>query len=402
MRTYVLYSPKKAKSRLLDYILSQDELNLIIIANLDELKTLTKKNWSYFLAYGTKNIKKKSEDLSKKRLLLFKKVLEDSSHVFNFFGFNFFDAVEEFFLETVKKGFERYVLYLNILERINEKLNIKAFVTWSDVIPELRLIGSWCRKNGIPTIFIADAHYTNEILTDIIYSDVALVISERQKRWFVERGNSEKKFIVTGNPEWDVYFTGMNQGEAKKYLGLDCKKPLIVIGPGHVNVLSASSTQNLIMEWVSEILEALAPLRDRADIILKIHPSQASFVRDYEKLLRDFEGVRIELENVEVVVKASDIFIIQNSNIGIEAFITGAEVICHKGGRDLFEEGDVFFTNSISELSCVLKKLLENLPEKDKRFKSKFDRLRYYNYSLDGKATERIYSIIKEVAYEMR
>ncbi|GAH08937.1 unnamed protein product, partial [marine sediment metagenome] len=145
----------------------------------------------------------------------------------------------------------------------------------NDVNKEGRLHAKYCKLNNIPTIYIP--HAANPINEEIITkTDVSFltVWGEKDKEYFLNKGEKEDKVVVVGTPRYNNLFKGtvkhlteINDMFTNRRYKFDPKKSTILLT---TNPISNKSNEKIL----KTVIKCLKELNLVDNLIIKLHPAE--------------------------------------------------------------------------------------------------------------------------------
>lgn len=220
--------------------------------------------------------------------------------------------------------------------------------------------------------------------------EIKCVWGEYAKNVLLENCNYNEKLIrITGNPKFDQLFTRKfdNQSIIQKYY----------LNKGKKKILIASNRSWQFVLFVSEILAKT----NKYDIILKLHPKEdVNIIKKYFKNL-DVKVIEGSADIYELI-HVSDFVITERSSVGFEAILLGKIAFILK--KDNLTTGGIPYTQykAAIEIKSAKDLLIELEKLKDENYKKeKLKNIKYFtdyiNFGNDGKASERVFSEIKNL-----
>lgn len=312
------------------------------------------------------------------------------------------DMLKGWFPEKVFQSVSRTIFRLMIWHNLNQAHNVRACVTHEDVAEETKSMVAYFRGQGIPTIHVPHAVYMNiwrgaprEDIADELTAEWIACAGPFQRAWYIERGANPTKTIVTGLPQWDKWQKQMDRTWSRQALNLPMDKPVVVYASSWAQATSALGMHDAI-DWAYRSFLALAKENEkRWTAFIKLHPSadQAS-AKMHVDLVREC-GLKAAVtpHYLEMVLGAADLVVSAGpSNILIEAAMLGVPGVSVFG----YDDDHAVITCDPSTIGKAVKQGLSPLwREKFKDIRPRF--LAKYAGPADGKATERVLKLVKEI-----
>ncbi len=279
------------------------------------------------------------------------------------------------------------IFSVNVVKVFFSKVSVGKIILMTDVHKLSRISTFLARDLMIPTYVIQHGATVGEEGYMPIIADKMLVWGESSKNWFTKRGQSADKIEIVGSPRMDMVVYGgvdqscLNQREWKKVLV----------------VMSMVAFERTFLLTIKDALMR-CEIKD-VEVIVKLHPGGAvdfSFMPNEVFKQSGLEYKVLRFENTKMLLKETDIVIVTNSTVGMEAIIENKPIFQfksndyfnHRMSYEDFDCGHLFETGEqlaklISSPDIVYSKL-SNYP----LF------VNYYFGKLDGNSSKRIKEFI--------
>jgi len=308
------------------------------------------------------------------------------------------------------------LVYMDIAERMLADEKPKAVIVAGEHSDSGRAIVAVGRRMGIPTMAIQHGFFTYENAMYYndpkeISDDVALGYKPLADRFAVygpwaadvlSKFNYPKERIsVTGQPRYDVLKHLCNMYSKKtfcKKFGLEFKKRIILI-----------TTQPFSMEkravFLRSILKEVKKTKN-VSIVIKPHPVEKE---GWHRAIAREEKIDVLVLpsnfNTYEALQACDVMITSSSTTALEAMILDKNVIIANLVEDpwarIFAESEATIAvKKAEDLADAVKKVLYNKQIERKLKKGRKEFIYKHAYKQDGKATEKVIKVIKQMIKE--
>jgi len=265
-------------------------------------------------------------------------------------------------------------------------------------------IGNAC---GINTLTIQEGLYETPSFHYMFNSKRIALQGEEVKHDFVKSGVEEGRLVVTGAPVYDFIEDNVRiKKEANnfKYLekyGIDLKKGLIVFAsqPHDKKLYKIEEKRRILMG----LKMAMANFPDRT-LVVKLHPYEGYEELPDSILEKNCDKNIVVMKDINIfdLIYICDLLITRWSTCALEAILLDKLVMTINLGAapDPFpyaENNVALGVYREEDIMPSLRKILydRNTKEKLRESRSKF--IEKYAYRLDGNATDRILSLIREM-----
>jgi CDP-glycerol glycerophosphotransferase (TagB/SpsB family) len=307
---------------------------------------------------------------------------------------NFSSLFEQMFPQLVKRDWPEFVFLIKTLSKLFDKQKPSAVVLWADTVAFERTCAILAKRSGAKSIVLQHGIFKPILKKGDwarafapLTADKIAVWGKRFKDYLVSHEVPTEKVIVTGAPRFDVL---ANKGEVDKEF-------LEKIGAKNRGVV-VFAAQTDTTEIAKDLINAMAEFKGK-QLVIKIHPMADS--TPYEKIVNEMNSNTIIMRGqLHELLQASSALVTHSSTVGLEAMILGKPIIVFdkkSDGQDMYGGTNAIFrVGNVEELKEALqtvfsKKGSAGLQQRIKKFV--FEML----FKQDGKATERVVAIVKEM-----
>jgi len=391
--------------------LSKSEFNLLlantrrpIIWNQESLKIAKKLNFKNIkLGYNTNGIHPKLIEMFEK----FDKVLKTDNFFakkFSIKNISFWEIFQDDFVLFCKKRFSEILFFIDSLNKLLVKEDIKLLITLDDSQQIGRTATIFCNKKKIPSILSlnADINIFNdnkrkwEVFTlHKIYADKFAIYGELAKQLCLNHNIDSSKLVITGNPRYDELF--------KRNIIPDKKNILISLSGIASTAWSTFFSTPMILKYekmFKQVLKSLA--KYEKNVTIKLHPTQDSII-DVKGIIKEIlPNAKISKNgNTYDLIAQSDVIITPPSSVITEALILNKPVFLFK-----FLEGDsgipyekynaVLATENEDQIDEKIRQILFDEKIRDELT---LGRQKFLKYALEyqGVASQEIIKLIKNM-----
>jgi UDP-N-acetylglucosamine 2-epimerase len=223
------------------------------------------------------------------------------------------------------------------------------------------------------------------------------------KETLISEGVDAEKIVVTGNPKFDQLYHSMNvdckEIVCEKWDIPSDKKLIILLTQYFVECKIWSSEQR--KHFVTAIANASAKLPN-TQLIIKLHPPHEN-EEDYNEIVKDLPTNPIICKYVSLpeLLNVCSIAITVSSTAALEAMALGKQIVI----VDLFDNADAsyykgsgaLYIRTEEEILPVLQKALYNSEVREDMKKSMDTYVYEQAYLMDGRASERIANLIRDM-----
>ncbi|PKP61393.1 MAG: hypothetical protein CVT88_00225 [Candidatus Altiarchaeales archaeon HGW-Altiarchaeales-1] len=420
---------KELKRR--DYTLKVIDVDFTPKINLNDLREKNAPSWGFYEQYLNKTISLKVNCERKKLEELWKK-LKVNKEFINSFDYeiknkkiNIYPYLKDSFSAIFKYRFPEAVKRIETIKRMIEIETPDLVLLQGEADSFGRCAVTAAKLRGIPVVAIlhgllspyncAYMHSKDDISSEgsIKYTycpipDKTAVYGPCDTKTLTEiHAYPEDSVIVTGQPRYDSLARAKeiyNKEKTFEKLNLDKNKRLIVWATNSY-IFNESSKKDIYA-----VFDSIKKISDDFQLIIKKHPGYYMDDSVYNKIYQEKFGIHpliTKEADTSELLYASDLVIIEDSTVGIEAIILGKPVIRinfsgHQEVMPYVSSGAALGCYKEEDLIIDIKKALYDKETKEK-LKNAREKFSYeYAYLPDGKATERVCNLIEEMIKESK
>lgn len=223
------------------------------------------------------------------------------------------------------------------------------------------------------------------------------VFGDSTKEFLVSMGVNSNKIVITGSPKFDpLFFKNQevkNQETNKR--NNNPKKVLVLTQP---MVEAGFWTGKQRESFIRSIIDSTSNI-DNIELIFKLHPLEHKV--DYEKIVKFHRNVEvIKNSPLDDIIQSSDLCITIFSTAGLEAMILKKPLIIINLFNDIclqiFKEMNVVHVTDKRDIEKTIMTYLYQ-SKRIKNLLDSYENLYVHTYTIDGKSSIRIASLIKEM-----
>jgi CDP-glycerol glycerophosphotransferase (TagB/SpsB family) len=289
-------------------------------------------------------------------------------------------------MENEYVGFERALIYAC------HKKRIPSLAQQHGVITEDH-IGYLYSKEDISPQDFSNFPYcplaTSTAVIGPIFKDILTEIS----------AYPESKVVISGQPRYDIFFFAdriYDKEDFFKRHNLDPKKKLVLLAtqPFHIEMLRQEFLENILKNTNSI---------DGIQLVIKPHPNETInwFNQKLASVKTDVMVLPPKSDTIEAIF-ACDAFISVNSTTILEALILDKPVVVVNLSNQIeplpwVKEGAALGVYTADKIQSTIEAVLFEENVKKQLHKKCTDFVFKYLYKIDGKATDRVISLIQEL-----
>ncbi|KAA3598028.1 MAG: glycosyltransferase [Calditrichaeota bacterium] len=411
MKPAILISGEKEHLNVIKQFSVQENCEIIIFRN-SLVEELSKENISYidFNEFLDSNAQFDTEVYSNSNFQQWVNSLNSYNlqKQFSFVGEIFFLQMKEILEKNFQDEFPNLIFIIEGFKKLLESYDLKVSIFQNDISPINKTLIRISQKFEIPTFCILANFPVNRILFEKVITDKIAVSSDSAKDWFLQNGEDESKFLITGNPIWDKFYNfPLDKEIACDVLGINSQKPVVVFATARLGTLTLFKEEEEILNRLKKIFFAVKEARKKLDfeVIFKIPENETDKTIDkYFALLKECEIGDDDFfifkdADPMMILASADLVINTRSNIfGIEALLVGKVVITLM--RDgVFKDGDaVIFAESQEELTDSIIETLTDETMSQSLNEISSETIERINQNFDGRATQRVVNEINKIA----
>ena len=349
-------------------------------------------------SWWTDDMDRRSKSIKKRLRGVWRKMMSDKAFQssLEYRGICMWDALEPelaFYLSTRFRLME-IAEYSLEMERIIEDTNPRLVIALDEFSETGLPLAFLARRSGIPLLILQHGFFgEGSFIYGPSLATKKAVWGPAIKRMLLKRRFTESQLVVTGCPKFDDMPKKASRNPPKRLydeLGLS---------PGERIVTLATQPNEYMPEVARMVFDALSGTKER--LLLKLHPREMDSTF-YSRTARDYgiDPVITRTADLYDVIGMSSAVMVMFSTVGLEVLMMGKPlIIINKTGRPLetpiAESGAPVVRNS-DGLSKALrlvgeKSFMQTFEKKRKSF------VRDQAYKMDGKATERVLKLIRNM-----
>ena len=375
-----------------------------VIWNKESLEIAKKLNFKNIkLDYDTNDIHPKLDQMFEK----FEKIIKTDDFFtkkFSVKNISFWKIFQDDFVSFCKKRFSEVLFFVDSLNAILDKENIKLLITLDDSQQTGRAATVLCNKKEIPTILSlnTDINIFNdnkrkwEVFTLYkIYADKFAIYGELAKELCLNHSIDSDKLVITGNPRYDKLF--------KNDIISNEKNVLITLSGIASTAWSTFFSITLILKYEKMFKQVLKSLsKYEKNVTIKLHPTQDSVI-DVQKIVKELlPNAKISKNgNTYDLIANSDVVITPPSSVITEAMILDKPVFLFKflegdSGIPYEKYGAVLATEKENQIDAKIEQILF---DQKTRVDLKAGRKKFLDYALEnqGNSSEKIIHLIQSM-----
>lgn len=341
---------------------------------------------------------------------------------------DFFSHAGPAFLESLRNLAAQQIVAIEMFESLHRQASLDAVVLGCDNSPVQRAVVLYARRRGVPTIQLAHAIFghsralarpAGEMHT--LYSDYLAVFGRRAKQDAVDAGTPPDRVFETGAPHWDELVrpeARINRDEARRSLGLDARRPVVLYCAGYAD--GSTAFFPAFVRWFDDVFRAVvracADAREGVQLIVRPHPHERTRRptpdREYAALLDRLQAwsralgvpaVQFSLADKTTAVRAADVVVAPaSSSIIPEVMILQRPVV----GVPFFNEAGLLYDESDGvpiaqnggQIAFEIRRLMADRAHRDEMLARQRLALPDLNATMDGTGSLRTAQFIHEIA----
>ncbi len=282
------------------------------------------------------------------------------------------------------------------LDRLHRASPIDLIVLNDDVRLNTKSICHWARRRRVPTLQVSHANLC--YYHGVIETDYVAVPGTQTRDFHVQSGVPESRIRITGKPSWDRY--------AVPFPRRGAGVPVVLYATTWTNAMAAPLISQPVIEHFRRFVDGFRQARSATpmELVVKLPPHQAALAGHY-RAVAEAGGIvpaDVTAEGLEDCLRASDVVVCLDSNLGCEAILVDRPVINFRPFPlpwSLFDEQDAVLQADTSER--LARALTEALLSEDARHvlaERRSRSIERFNYRNDGGAGARVTELILELS----
>ncbi|MBW2974485.1 UDP-N-acetylglucosamine 2-epimerase [Candidatus Woesearchaeota archaeon] len=262
---------------------------------------------------------------------------------------------------------------------------------------EHKIIVDFSKKYGIKTLFVMHGSFGIDYSVYSLKSDKIVVYGKHYKDLLIRMKTEGNKIVVEGNPSWDYLAKKrFDKEKIMSELKIPGGKKIVLLATVHIPI-------DLRDGLAYSAVRSMARLKDYF-LIIKLHPEEKPDF--YRELLRKYNleaKIISDINLLHPLISISDLVIISNSTVGLEALILDKPLIdVNLTPNDYYQDYVVSkVALGVRDEKYMLPAIRSVLEDKKVRAGLKRNRKRYlyeHAYKMDGRASERVLKVIRTMA----
>ncbi|MDP1808875.1 MAG: CDP-glycerol glycerophosphotransferase family protein [Actinomycetota bacterium] len=335
---------------------------------------------------------------------------------FNFDGQPVFDEIVQPLFNNLMGQFAEEIFLVEVLRNLFNKRDVSLLLVWTDVIRYTKTATRAAQARKIPVLQLLHGGWQSRFIGHFenqIYADKIANMAPFSKDFFEFYQRDTSKCVVTGRVEFDYTAASqkMSRAEACSRLGLDHEQPIIVFGTTHhfPHTLWYRDYHDSVGQTFAAFLQAFGKLRKehpKLQLLVKVHPSAPAPVSNAffqeRAAAAGISDALVTTQHLQEAMHACDVLVSFGSTICIDALLLDKPVVIldlqARSDCYVYKDDAFAFVRNPEDIYETVKAALF-----DKKFQADMEKKRerskyYYNYLNDGKAMERVISLIDEMA----
>lgn len=329
---------------------------------------------------------------------------EDFKKIFTYQNISIWKLVNQRLSTFFSESLPRIITNIDRLETLLKARKIRLAVLRNDVRELEKTIILTLRLAKIPSLVIQHGILAECNGHNILLADKFAAWGNASVDWYVKFNNPRERFIITGNPRFDI-LTDWRPKFSKKQLcqrlNLDEDKGIILLVPQQINKFSSFWTDDLFLTMTDKILSAMEQFPDK-QLIIKVDPYE-ELAGYKQRLAKNSHKNCAVVKDIDIytLIFLSELIVTMDSTVGLEAMVFDKPLIVvnltkRKDRVPYAEKEAAVGIYQDANLASAIKKALTDektilqLNNGRKRF------IKEYAYVVDGKAGERIAQLIQD------
>ena len=284
------------------------------------------------------------------------------------------------------------------------KIKPKLILLHNDVEPVNRALALWSLTEHVPCLHVPHAIYLDHNgrgpagtdVHDLITASVIACAGPYQQSWYIERGAYPQTTLITGLPQFDRLANPQpNHKRAARLLGLDATKPIVVYKSSWRQDTNLLGCHDGVEETYLAFLAATKQLPSDLQFLVSCHPRGNNTKQHIELAEKANVNCLVTQEHLDVIMNAADVFLCYGpSNVILECATLGtAHLVIINDDMAFPQDPEIVKipVDSTTIAQTIQQCLTSSLPDYN-AFVTK------YLGPLDGRASERIAALIRQIA----
>ncbi|WP_017152803.1 CDP-glycerol glycerophosphotransferase family protein [Bacillus bingmayongensis] len=283
---------------------------------------------------------------------------------------------------------------IDMVNLIFEKNLISSVVVGTTEEITSRILTLVASSKGIPSFCLQHGVIMGEEAFFPVFATKQVVHGFYEKDLYLQKGVEENRISVVGHPRFDDIFTinHMSKSSLLLKMGLNAQKKIVFI-----------ATQPFNTSFYVELTKLLIKDPEIA-VIIKPHPWEKSrnLVSEYVNLSKVYSSVKYVTNEVNIydIIANSDIVVVANSTVGLEAMLLNKPVVIYKSqsldrNYPYYDTLDGLVSHDAETASMIIHNILYHPPtlQMGKQVRDQF-----LNHNYPQKtAVPKLHKLIKEM-----
>jgi len=325
-----------------------------------------------------------------------------------------------------KKIFPVILVNSRRLDLLFKLEDVRAVITGTDTAVFEKFLVSCARKHGIPSVLVQHGGYNHGFSirnrgVDFRFSDYNALFGERDKNEILKHNppprNSRGELIVTGAPRFDVYRRPRDSSwfqELRRKIGIGPEEKVILyadlkMAPGE-NIYPIHHTLPEYFAMLEAVFYGCAKAKGELFLVVKsFEPYLEGRYFDagiFGKIAGKYGLTRyrvIARPPIQELLPLADAVVVSWSTVGIEAIVCDKPLIAvnlrdHPDMMPYVSDGVALGVYETAQMPEALNACLYDDQTRQRLARKREELGDYYSFNRDGRATERVFELIRRVA----
>jgi UDP-N-acetylglucosamine 2-epimerase len=260
-----------------------------------------------------------------------------------------------------------------------------------------QMAAALAKKYNIPTLSCNAAVETGNARAYMrhLHADKAAVMGEVIKKMYMESGVDSNRIVVTGIAHFDLLFNRDKDKDKQVLLGsnIDPGKRIILFTTDNIPF---SETERMLTGVINAILKMHG-----FELVVKVHPAEG--IEGYRAMAEKYHDSRIHVvkdTDLHALISSCELLITKYSTTALEAMMAGKPVVTiNLPGQPTpvpyAKEGAALGVYRFEDIEQTIRKVLNDEEARSKLKEGRDRFVRYWAGEPDGKASQRIVSLMK-------
>lgn len=318
-------------------------------------------------------------------------------------GIPLFEMLRDVWDYVFVMGFIKSAYYVECISSYLASNQPKLVIIMCEDPKRQKVTAELAKKMGIKTLMLMHgAIGERDILYNTLLSGHIAAYGEHYAEIFVKLGYPAEQITITGNPAWDsILDIKMSRKDLYAQLGLSEDKKIILLATTHFPI----DVRNGMAYASFKAMKLLSSDSSEYRLVIKVHPEESP--NFYLALAEEF-GIQVqiveELSILHALVAYSELVIISDSTVGLEAILLNRPLIDINLSQapfwnDYVEKGAALGVKKEEELLPTINLIINDNTKTNARLEKNRKKYIYSHlYRRDGKAAERAAKLAKRLA----